>query len=171
MRSHNPSKTFDYELNDKSAKTKLLKSSKRIPLEHEENSTSANLTFSAGAWYNVVQPSVKYFNEIKGNLTCKIGDYEIKIGGTRTGKENNGKYVNTKVVFLADRDKIVCHLYNTTQRILINGHGYKKFIDWFLKPFFDTKISECLDEIEQFNDEVNVKLGPKTVMRKTIKPT
>ena len=33
---HNDSVTFDYELNDKAAKAKLVKGSKRIPLEIEE---------------------------------------------------------------------------------------------------------------------------------------
>ena len=96
-------------------------------------------------------------------------DYAVKVGGVKQGKDNTGKHVNTQIVFFGDRDKIVCHLYNTTQLILINGHGYKKFIELFLKPFFDSKIAECLVEIEEFNDEVVKKLGPKTVARSNIK--
>jgi hypothetical protein len=41
---------FEYELNDKATKAKLLKAAKRSPIEVEENSTSMNLVFSAGAW-------------------------------------------------------------------------------------------------------------------------
>ena len=93
----------------------------------------------------------------------------MKIGGVKSGKENKGKHVNTQVVFYADRDKVVCHMYNTTQLILVNGHGYKKFIDVFLKPFLISKTNKCLEDIEQLNDEVIKKFGPKTVKRSDIK--
>ena len=161
--------TFDYKLNDKASRSKLLKAAKRTPLEVDENSTSTNLVYSAGAWYHVVLPSIKYFEEVKDEKTCKVGEYSVRVGGIRLGKESNGKHVNTQIVFFGDRDKIVCHLYNTTQLILINGVGYKKFIDLFFKPFFDSKINECLEDIEQFNDEVAAKLSPKTVKRSDIK--
>ena len=117
-------------------------------MDIEENSTSSNLVFSAGAWYHVVLPSQKYFNDVKGEKNCKIGEYTVKVGGVRLGKESNGNHVNTQIVFFADRDKIVCHFYNTTQLILINGVGYRKFIDLFLKPFFASKITNCLQGIE-----------------------
>ena len=98
---------FDYELNDEATKSKLLKSAKRVPFEIEENSTSSNLVFNPGAWYHHVLPSAKYWNEVKGDKTCKIGEYEIKVGRVKPGKEKNGKTVNTQVVFYADRDKVV----------------------------------------------------------------
>ena len=115
------------------AKAKLLKAARRQPIEIEENSTSSNLVFSAGAWIHAVLPSVRYWNEVKESKTCKIGDYEVEIGGIKENKETQGKHVNTQIVFLANRNKVVCHMYNTTQLILINGHGYKTFIDVFLK--------------------------------------
>ena len=169
LKNLNSSMSFDYELNDKATKAKLLKAAKRIPIETEEHSSSSNLIFSAGAWYHAVLPAVKYWNDVKGEKTCKVGDYIIKVGGVKSAKESSGKHVNSKVVFFADRDKVVCHLYNTTQLILINGHGYKKFIDLFLKPFFVSKTSECIEEIEQVNDEVVRKFGSKTVKRTDIK--
>jgi hypothetical protein len=82
------------------------------------------LIFSAGGWFHTVLPAVEYFKEVKGEETCKIGEYVVKIGGIKKGKEINGKHVNTQIVFFGDRDKIICHLYNTTQLILVNGHGY-----------------------------------------------
>ena len=39
----------------------------------------------------------------------------------------------------------------------------------FLKPFLSSKIDECLDVIEDFNDEVVQKLGPKTIKRSNVK--
>ena len=98
-----------------------------------------------------------------------IGDYTVKVGGVKLGKESSGKHVNTQIVFFADRHKIVCHFYNTTQLVLVNGLGYRKFIELFLKPFFPSKIKECLEEIEHFNDETVIKLGPKTIKRSDIK--
>ena len=62
LRNMNSSFKFDYELNDKTAKAKLLKAAKRSPMEVEENSTSLNLVFSAGAWHHIDQPSVRYWN-------------------------------------------------------------------------------------------------------------
>ena len=101
--------------------------------------------------------------------TCKVGQYEIKVGGIKEGKEKSEKHANTKVVFFADREKVVCHLYNTTQLILINGHGYRKFIELFLKPFLISKIDGCIEDIEQFNNDVVKQLGPKTVNRTDVK--
>ena len=167
--SNSSSFTFDYLLNDKTAKSKLVKAAKRTHLEIEENSTSTNLIFSAGAWAHSVLPSVKFWSEIQGEQSFKIDDYEISIGGVKTGKEASGKQVSTQVIFYGNRDKIVLHLYNTTQLILVNGHGYKKFIDLFLKPFFLVKTSQCLEEIGNFNVDVIDKLGPKTVKRSDIK--
>ena len=169
LKNMDVSRTFDYELNDKALKTKLVNAAKRSPMEIEENTSSSNLIFSAGAWSNVVLPSVKYFNEVKGEKTCKVGEYTVKVGGVKAGKENSGKHVNTQVVFFADRDKIICHLYNTTQLILVNGHGYNKFIDLFLKPFLQSKINECLKDIENTNDEIYDKLVPKTSRRSNVK--
>ena len=160
---------FDYSLNERSTKSKLLKAAKRDPILLEENSTSCNIVFSAGAWFHHVLPSVNYWNEVQGDKTCKIGDYEIMVGGVKAGRENNGKTVNNQIVFYADRSKIVCHLYNTTQLILVNGHGYKKFVDTFLMPFFTTRAQENAKELVQFNDEVITKLAPRTVKRSDIK--
>ena len=70
----------------------------------EENLTSSNLIFSAGARFHVVQPSAASFDEVKGEKTCKIGDYTVKVGGVKLGKESKGKHVNTQVVV------IICHL-------------------------------------------------------------
>ena len=164
-----PTITFDYAINEKVAKNKIVKAAKRVPMEIEENSTSCNMIFSAGAWVHEVLPAVEYWEQVKGDLTCKIGDYEVKVGGIRTGKESNGKTVNTQVVFYGDRDKIVCHLYNTTQLILVNGHGYKKLVELFLKPYFVAKTTNNWEEIDSYNKDVIAKLSPKSVKRSNIK--
>ena len=94
---------FEYKLNDKLAKSKLVKAAKRTSaFIVEENSTSSNLVFSTGAWHNIVLPTVKYWNEVKDDKTCKIGDYLVSIGGIKSGVEKGGKQVDTQVVFYAD---------------------------------------------------------------------
>ena len=72
---------FDYELNDKSAKNKLIKAAKRPPIEVEDNSSSSNMIFSAGAWFEAMLPAVKYWNEVKGEKSCQIGDYTLHSQG------------------------------------------------------------------------------------------
>ena len=59
-------------------------------------------------------------------------------------------------------------VYNSTQRMLVNGHGYRKFIDLFLKPFFVSKTEESQRDIEQLNGDVVAKLC-KTVKRSDVK--
>ena len=85
------------------------------------------------------------------------------------GKEARGKHIDTVVIFYANSDKIVCHLYNTTQLILVNGHGYTRFIEAFLKPFFESKISLHTQEIKEYNQKALEILGPKQVKRSTVK--
>ena len=81
---HNDSVTFNYELNNKSAKAKLLKGSKRPAIEVEDNSTSSNLVFSVGAWLATVLPAVRYWKEIKDDKTCKVGDSESELRQEKT---------------------------------------------------------------------------------------
>ena len=131
---------FEYDLDDKATKAKLVKGSKRAPFLLEVNSTSCTLIFSSGSWFHVVLPSNRYWNEIKGDQTCKVGDSVIKIGGIKSGKDSNGKFVDTQIVFFIDGFKVTCHFYNTTQKVLVNGHGYQKLVDIFLKPFFMSKL-------------------------------
>ena len=166
---HNDSITFNYELNDKAAKAKLVKGSKRNPFEIEEKTASISLIFCVGAWLTSVLPAIRYWNEIKGDKTCKIGDISIKVGGIKAGKDANGMHVVSQVVFFVDRDKVICHLYNTTQRILVNGRGYKRFVDVFLKPFFTSKVESCPEEIKSLNEEISHKFGAKTVKRSNVK--
>ena len=64
-------RTHEYNLDDKAAKAKLLKGAKRIPLELVENTASCNLNFSVGAWNQVVLPSVRYWDSVKGEKTCQ----------------------------------------------------------------------------------------------------
>ena len=61
----NSERNFNYNLNDKNVKAKLLKGVKRIPYEKVINSSSINLVFNLGAWHSVVLPSILYWNQVK----------------------------------------------------------------------------------------------------------
>ena len=162
-------RTFEYNLSDKAAKAKLIKGARRKPFDVVENSSSSNLIFSPGAWNHVVLAAVGYWDQVKGEKTCKIGDTVMKIASIDFGKEASGKHVDTVVVFYANRDKVVCHLYNTTQLIVVNGHGYANLIKIFLKPFFESKMSFNIEKVEEYNKQVLQTLGPKQVKRSTVK--
>ena len=57
----------------------------------------------------------------------------VKVSGIKSGIDVNGMCVVSQVVFFLNQDKVRLHLYNTTQRILVNGHGYEDFVKTFLK--------------------------------------
>ena len=50
-------RAFDYKLDEKAAKGKLIKGAKRGSFEIVKNSSSCNLVFNLGSWYHVVKPS------------------------------------------------------------------------------------------------------------------
>ena len=106
---------------------------------------------------------------MKGGKTCKVGNSLIKVGGIKSGKDTNGMHVVSKAVFYLDKDKVVCHLYNTTQRIMGNGRGYKKFTEMFLRPLFQSKVDSYCKEIKVLNEEVAKKFGPRFVKRSDVK--
>ena len=61
------------------------------------------------------------------------------------------------------------HLYNTTQKILVNGHGYVKFIEEFLVPYCESKVPLYEEEIVRHNNLVLDTLGGKKVKRSDVK--
>ena len=139
---------FEFKLNDKAAKTKLVKGAKRKHFDIVANSSSSNLIFSLGAWYHVVLPTIQYWNQVKEEKTCRIDNTVVKIADIETRKEATGKHIDTLIVFYANGGKVVCHFYNTTQLILVNGHGYANLVNTFLKPFFESKVALNIDRIE-----------------------
>ena len=109
-----------------------------------------------------------YWNQVKSDETCKVGDALVRVGLIKSGTDVAGRNVVNQIVFFVDRDKIVCHLYNTTQRILVNGHGYQRFVQIFLKPFLQAKIDASSKDITVFNQKVVEEFGPKTVKRSNV---
>ena len=123
---------FEYKLNDKNAKSKLLKGAKRLPFEVVQKSTSLNLVFNLGSWSHVVQPSVRYWKS-SGDKSCTIGQTVVRVVSVKTGTEAGGKHIDTQIVFFINREKAAFHFYNTTQLILVNGHGSTKLSSTLLQ--------------------------------------
>ena len=162
-------RSFQYELNQKQAKAKLIKGAKRNAFDVENKSNSINLIFNLGSWSNVVLPSIIYWNQIKDEGACKIGSSIIRVASVRSGIEAGGNHVDTQIVFFSNRDKVTCHFYNTTQLILINGHGYSKFVEEFLKPYFLSKITKNIEDIEEYNEKALESLSGKKVKRASVR--
>ena len=148
---HSP-RQFVYNLNDKATKTKLIKGSKRQPFEVKENTSSCNLIFNLGAWANVVIPSIKYWEEVQGTSLFRIDNDTVRVVEVKAGKDNEGKQTDSLITFMLNTDKVVLHCYHTTQLILFNGNGYKRLVDILLKPFFELKIKQNYEYINQFNE-------------------
>ena len=127
---------FTYKLNEKATRNKLIKGARRIPFDVVENSSSINLLFNLGSWSEIVMPSILYWEKVKETKTCRIGDKVVKIIDVKAGKEVTRSHVDTQISFLMNNDKIMLHCYNTTQLILVNGHGYDQLVQVFFKPYF-----------------------------------
>ena len=102
-------RSFKYELNEKAAKSKLVKGARMLPFEIVKNVGSSNLVFNLGAWEKVVKPSVKYWSQNIGDKTCKIGQTVVRVASVKEGTEAHGKHIDTQIVFYVNRDKAVCH--------------------------------------------------------------
>ena len=94
-------RVFDYKMDEKAAKGKLIKGAKRASFEIVRNSSSCNLIFNLGSWSNIVLPSIRYWSDIKGNLTCTIGPTIVRVADVKPGKDIGGKHIDTQIVFFA----------------------------------------------------------------------
>ena len=95
----------------------------------------------------------------------------MKISSLKTGTEAGGKHVDTQIVFFINREKAVCHFYNTTQLILVNGHGSSKLVEEFLVPYFESLVDKNTKEIFKYIDEAlyTLELGNRRVKHGSVR--
>ena len=160
---------FEYNLNVKSLKSKLLKSTKRPAFDIIRNNGSSNLDFNVGSWRAVVLPSIRYWTSDLVGRSYKVGHHEIKIASIEAGTEAKGMQVDTLIGFLINGEKATCHFYNTTQRVMVNGSGYVRFVEEFLVPYFKSKIELNNEQIDEYNNQVIETLASKKVMRSSVR--
>ena len=147
-------RVFDYALNKKKAKAKLLKGAKRENLDVEIKNGCVNLLFSDGAYFVLVLPLMRLWSS-KVNEVFIGNETEIKVIEIDTGIEETGNHVDTKIVIMANNQRFVLHAYNGTQNLMVQGKNYEQFAVNCLRPFFLKKIQESLDDINKYN--INIK--------------
>ena len=138
---------FDFSLNEKKAEAKLLKGAIRAThMEVESKSGCVTLRFSDGAYLHIVLLLLREWNS-KVNDIVKINDTEIRILEADVGMDNTEKHVDTKLVILANNNRLVIHIYNGTQNLMVQGKNYEAFALNCLKPYFQDRIEDAIDEI------------------------
>ena len=153
-------KHFAYELTDKKAKSNLIKSANREPIEVEEMQKCIMINLSTGAYLEIVIPAVaEWGNEVLNTQT-------ISVENMTPGFDDKRNHVQTIVRFRYNSERITVTCYNTTQRIKAEGKGYVEFVEKFLKPFLTNKLSKIPPrKIEKYNkDVIAVLSGKRKVM-------
>ena len=117
---------FGYELSDKKAKSNLLKGAGRDMLEIAEKQKCVMFTFSVGAFLETVIPMVEVWSQTKVKIKTDEGD--IDLVDFVPGFDENGKHMDTLLRFRMNQEKITVCVYNTTQRIKVEGKGYLIFV-------------------------------------------
>ena len=129
-------RAFEYILNEKRAKAKLLKGAKRAQnLNIEVSRGCVNMRFDNGSYFEIVLPLLREWSKKCGE-NVKLGLEEMKIIEVEAGYEKSTKHVDTKLVLLADNSRLVLHAYNSTQKLMVQGQNYQKFALDCLEPFF-----------------------------------
>ena len=121
------------------------------------------ILFSAGAYLEVVLPTIKAWNDLCGS-SFTYGGLNIKVDEVKGGFEENSRHFDTKVVMFVDGIKVVIHSYNTTQNMKIDGKGYIQLIEKYLEPYFNDNIKRMERHIVESNKNILTDLSnaPKT---------
>ena len=150
---------FSYELSDRKAQNNLIEGASREALEVEEKQICTVMTFSVGAFAEVVIPTVV---EWANSQEVTKEDIKVKIENVIPSYDKNNKHVETIVKFRTKTDRITFTAYYTTQRVKIEGKGYLCFVQQFILPLFKDKIERVPEgKIEKYNKDVIAALSGK----------
>ena len=97
-----------------------------------------------------------------------IGKQEVQRVAIDPREEMSGKHVDTKVEFKVDDSKIIVHVYNTKQKVMIQGSKFQWFVENYLEPFFKLRITNCIPQIESINKTILSSMKPKKNTNKTV---
>ena len=152
---------FDYALNNKRAKSKLLKGAMREKhLVVEKKTGCVNLIFSDGSYFQTVLPLLSSWHR-KLNEKLLINETEVEVIEIDSGVDNTEKHIDTKLVILANNSRLVLHAYNSTQKLMVQGQNYEKFALNCLEPFFKEKIDETIEQITKINEDIKESFDKK----------
>ena len=150
---------FNYELSDKKAKSNLIEGASREVFEIDEKQICTMLTFSVGAFAEVVIPTVI---EWANSQEVTREGIKLKIETVIPSYDKNNKHVETIIKFRLKNDKITFTAYYTTQRVKIEGRGYVFFAQQFIIPLFKEKIEKVPEgKIDKYNKDVIAALSGK----------
>ena len=111
----NDERAFEYDINKKRTKAKLLKGAKRTKnLEVEVKSGCLNLRFNDGSFHEVIMPLLNDWHE-KVNSIIRIKDHDVLIVDIEKGLDKSEKHIDTKVTIKFSDNRYVLHAYNTTR--------------------------------------------------------
>ena len=143
-------RVFNYILDGKSVQSKLLKGAKRIPFEKENKTNCSVIKFSDGAFQLVIKPFLEYLSKhLKIGDIFKFEQEDVKVVTFIPGYDNDRNHIDTKVVLVSkskiDQDmsknnKYTLHIYNSTQKIKVDGKCSIMFVEKSLEPHLIQKI-------------------------------
>ena len=163
-------RNFNYDMNMKKAKKKLLKGANRKShLDVEIKPTCVNLRFSDGSFQKVVRPMLQEWSQCV-NKVFKLSENEIKIVEFSSGMDIKANHIDTKIVLFSDKDRFVIHVYNGTQNLMVQGRNFEEFAINHLQPFFVTEIEKCESAIESVNRNIKEVLGSGNIVKQKSKP-
>ena len=112
----------------------MIKGANREPIEVEEMQKCIMINLSTGAYLEIVIPAVTQWQREEVHA--------VDVEKVTPGFDEKNNHVQTIVRFRYKNERITVTCYNTTQRIKAEGKGYVEFVNKFLKPFLDSKLSE-----------------------------
>ena len=148
-------RNFNYRLDEKSVRLKLLKGAKRIPIEIENKKTCSNINLSDGTMHLVVKPWMETLAEYnKSDGVFKFENEDVRVASYKPGYDKDGNHVDTKIVLASKNNnvsnKYTLHIYNSTQRIKIDGKNFDTFTNNILEPYFANKVDTLKDDIVKY---------------------
>ena len=152
-------RVFNFELNEKKAKKKLLDGAmKPNHMDIEIKTTCVNMRFDDGSFTEVVLPLLRNWHS-KVDETFEFMDCNIKVIESDAGEDNIKNHIDTKMVILFNTQRIVLHAYNGTRNLMVQGKYFENFALNILEPYFSKMIEESGDRIVNFNNQVKNVLG------------
>ena len=137
---------FQYKLNNTRTKRKIYEGSLRPPYQRENKKGSIVLLFSDGAFKEVVLTAVEDLKN--GPETFVVKNEEVEKITIDPRKELTGQYMDTKIHFKVNGNKIIIHVYNSRQKLLVQGSKCEWLVDNYLEPYLKERIDRKLLEIE-----------------------
>ena len=128
----------EYKLNKTKATEKMLNNVNSDIITREDKSQCIVFTFNTGSFYDVVLENVLL---LKSGNVINIDDeiFTTEFDDRYDLSDNN---VETVIKFKSESKHITVNVYKTTFKLMINGKGFKWFVDGFFEKFLHSQINE-----------------------------